>query len=109
MPNSLHMPYTTVQNALGELIPRPILTVEMMNGKQSVRATGLVDSGADVNVLPYQLGIALGLMWEEQRYTFQLSGNLANSAARAVVFPVKVGNYQAVDLAFAWVRTKQRR
>ena len=107
MPNSLHVSYTTLQNALGELIPRPILTIEMMNGKQLIRATGLVDSGADVNVLPHQIGIALGLVWEEQRYTFQLSGNLANLPARAIVIPVKVGNYSPIDLAFAWVHTER--
>jgi len=38
---------------------------------------GLLDTGASVNVLPYNVGVQLGASWEEQRFSVTLAGNLA--------------------------------
>ena len=43
---------------------------------QAVEAIGLVDSGATVNVLPYQIGVGLGAVWDSSNATIQLAGNL---------------------------------
>jgi hypothetical protein len=58
-------------------------------------------------VLPYGLGIALGLVWEEQRYDIALSGNLANYGARGVVLSAKFGNFPPLNLGFAWSQAEQ--
>ncbi|MHB8629080.1 MAG: hypothetical protein ACYDBJ_12720 [Aggregatilineales bacterium] len=107
MPNNIQIPYTDIRNGLGEVTPRPILTVDMIYREKLVRAAGLIDSGADVNVLPYGLGNALGLTWGEQRYPLRLSCNLASFDTRVVVFPVKVADFAPVDLAFAWTQSEQ--
>src|SRR5262249_9587222 len=107
MANSVEFPYTDLRNAHGEITPRPILTAQLINQGASVQATGLVDSGADVNLLPYGLGNLLGLSWGEQRYSLRLSGNLANYDTRIVVLPVKVADFAPVDLAFAWTQSEQ--
>ncbi|WP_197172531.1 hypothetical protein [Novipirellula aureliae] len=65
-------------------------------------ATGLVDSGASVNVLPFRLGCELGLDWDQQTTPIQLSGNLADRDARSVLLAVDIVNLPPVDLVFAW-------
>jgi len=40
---------------------------------------GLLDTGASVNVLPYNVGVQLGASWEEQRFCVTLAGNLARN------------------------------
>ena len=74
-------------------------------GANSVSVSGLLDSGATVNVLPYAIGEQLGVVWEQQTATVQLSGNLAACEARMLVVPTIVGAFSAVRLAFAWAKT----
>ncbi|WP_375513712.1 hypothetical protein [uncultured Nostoc sp.] len=40
-------------------------------------AIALLDTSASVNVLPYEIGLQLGAVWQEQTVPIQLSGNLA--------------------------------
>jgi hypothetical protein len=74
-------------------------------GRQSVTTSGLVDSGAAVNVLPFSLGVQLGLDWDQQAKAVELSGNLAAVEARVVVVSAAVGKFAPVRLAFAWAKT----
>jgi hypothetical protein len=60
-------------------------------GSQSVATSGLVDSGAAVNVLPYAMGVQLGFDWDQQTRSVELSGNLASVEARVVVLSAVVG------------------
>jgi hypothetical protein len=73
-------------------------------GKRSVPASGLLDTGAAVNVLPYRVGVDLGFDWDEQTTTVQLSGNLAIADARAVLVSAVVAGFAPVRLAFAWAK-----
>jgi len=52
-------PYVAVKNARGEIALRPLLPVVLTYGGTTVETTGLLDTGADVNVLPYHLGICI--------------------------------------------------
>jgi len=54
-------------------------------GRQSVTTSGLLDSGAAVNVLPHALVMQLRFDWNQQTHSVQLSGNLATVEARVVV------------------------
>lgn len=71
----------------------------------SVRAHGLIDSGATVNVLPFGLGIRLGAVWEAQTTEVKLTGNLANLEARALIAEATIGEFAPVRLVFAWTRS----
>ncbi|MBX3085183.1 MAG: hypothetical protein KF716_26350 [Anaerolineae bacterium] len=107
MTTSRRFAYTALTNALDETVFRPLLTIDLIYHSRTITATGLLDSGADVNVLPYGLGAALGLVWEEQRYEIALTGNLANFSARGVIMTAKLGDFSPVNLAFAWSRAEQ--
>ena len=45
---------------------------------------GLLDTGASMNVLPYEIGLQLGAVWDEQTFVISLSGNLENIEASTV-------------------------
>jgi len=99
-------PYIAVKNARGEVALRPLLPVVLAYGDTTVEATGLLDTGADVNVLPYQLGITLGGNWEHARTGLQLSGNLERYEARGILIACVVGQLAPVQLAFAWTKAE---
>ena len=71
-----------------------------------VRAHGLIDSGATVNVLPFGLGIRLGAVWETQTTAVKLTGNLTNLDARALIAESTIGEFAPVRLVFAWTRSE---
>jgi predicted aspartyl protease len=70
--------------------------------QSSAIASGLLDTGASVNVLPYSVGVELGYVWEQQTTALSLTGNLAQYEARVVVLQAVVGQFEAVQLVFAW-------
>jgi hypothetical protein len=53
-------------------------------GSRSVEVTGLLDTGAAVNVLPYGVGLALGAIWEDQKFSLPLVGSLGQYEARGL-------------------------
>jgi len=106
MADGQRFPYTPIQNVRGELLLRPALTITLARENQFVTVSGLLDTGADVNVLPYHLGIKLGAVWDEHRLLAGLSGNLANYETRDIVLSSTIGEFKSVQLAFAWVRTE---
>ncbi len=71
---------------------------------RSLNAEGLLDTGASVNVLPYELGLQLGLIWQNETLSVLLAGNLARFEARAVVVDAQVSLFPKVNLAFAWTQ-----
>jgi|GEM_PF-4035992 len=68
----------------------PYLSLRLFNGENTVTVTGLVDSGAALNVLPYDIGLSLGAVWEEQTTVIPLAGNLAAFEARALVIRAQI-------------------
>lgn len=99
-------PYVAVKNSRGEAALRPLLPVTLVHSSTTLETTGLLDTGADVNVLPYHLGITLGANWEQSRTGLQLSGNLAQYEARGLLVACTVGQLAPVRLAFAWTRAE---
>jgi hypothetical protein len=97
-------PYVPRDPALGNASLAPMLPITLI-ASQSVVTSGLLDSGAAINVLPYGLGIQLGFLWDQQVRSVELSGNLAAIDARVVVLSAAVGNFPAVRLACAWAQT----
>ena len=72
----------------------------------AVRANGLLDTGATVNVLPWRLGVEIGASWEDCRTTVSLAGNLSHLEARILILDVAVGQFAPRRLAFAWTRAE---
>src|SRR5947207_174447 len=62
----------------------PYLPLTLTLGTRSTRVFGLLDTGAAINVLPHDIGLQLGAVWDKQTTHIPLAGNLAASEARAV-------------------------
>ena len=107
MTETLEIPYSLVKNARGEVALRPMLPLMLGHADQTIQASGLLDSGADVNVLPYHLGVELGLSWQTEATRVYLSGNLAQHEARGVILTVAIEDFPPVRLAFAWTQSEQ--
>ena len=69
-------PFVPRDQSVGQASLVPMLPLTLV-GNQSVAISGLVDSGAAVNVLPFSLGAQLGFDWDRQTRALELSGNLA--------------------------------
>jgi len=70
-----------------------------LTATKSVAVSGLLDTGATVNVLPYVTGVELGFDWNRQMTKVRLGGNLALVEARAIAVTAVVGNFTPVRLA----------
>ena len=65
----------------------------------------MLDTGASVNVLPYEIGRELGIIWKQQTLSIPLAGNLAPVEARVILVSAKVGQFSSVNLVFAWTES----
>ena len=54
----------------------PHLPMRLKCQGESLSVTGMLDTGSTVSVLPYNIGIQLGAVWGEQKYSVKLAGNL---------------------------------
>ena len=97
-------PYLQRDPSLAIASQAPMLPL-MLIGRNNVAASGLVDSGAAVNVLPYTLGLQLGFDWATQTKSVELSGNLSSIEARVIVVSAVIGDFAPVRQAFAWAKT----
>jgi hypothetical protein len=104
MPNAERHPFTAADTTLGEAGLQPYLPITLTYQDRSVTVPGLLDTGAMVNVLPYQVGIDLGAVWDQQTTRLRLTGNLAQFEARGLLVSAVVGQFTPVRLAFAWTR-----
>ena len=80
----------------------PFLSIELQHNTNHITAFGLLDTGSAVNVLPYELGVQLGKVWENETTTIRLGGNLANWEAKGIILAANVADFPPVRLAFAW-------
>lgn len=100
-------PFVERTNSLGLSSTLPYFAIGLTYRDRSVEAMALLDTGASVNVLPYDIGLQLGVVWEEQTVPIQLSGNLAQLEARGLVLSATVAEFPSVLLAFAWTQSRQ--
>ena len=89
---------------LGMIDYVPYLPLRLTYQNQDLDVMGLLDTGASVNVLPYQIGLRLGAIWEKQTISIPLAGNLSQQEAKGLLVSAKVGHFPAVNLVFAWAK-----
>ncbi len=98
--------FTEKSNALGEVSLVPHLPFSLSSQNNSISVSGLLDTGASVNVLPYELGLQLELDWDSCETVVTLAGNLANFPARGVILSATIDTFAPVPLVFAWTQAK---
>ncbi|GAK58775.1 hypothetical protein U27_05750 [Candidatus Vecturithrix granuli] len=85
-------------------IKLPFLPMLLTYQGRSVSVSGLLDTGATVNVLPYDLGIQLGAVWDRLPAPVRLTGNLGGYEARSLIVSATVEPFAPVKLVFAWTQ-----
>lgn len=107
MRRAVRYPYVELNPVFGEFSSMPYVSLQLSANGKTVSVSALLDTGATVNVLPYDLGVSLGLVWEQQTTALQLGGNLGQAEARAVAVQATIAPFEPVLLAFAWTRAEK--
>ncbi len=95
--------YSQSAGASARALPR--VPMELSHGNRSVAVEGLIDTGSTINVLPYDYGLALGMIWEEYNIPLTLTGALANYEARVAFLwasNARLTGRNPVQLSIAW-------
>ena len=67
----------------------------------------LLDSGATNNVLPYNVGVARGLSWEEQGFYLKGEDFLRGAPIVGVRLHGEIPPFPPLELVFAWSRSDE--
>ena len=99
----MRIKYSTTNPLQDEFDSLPRISFHLHHGNHSVDVVGLVDSGATVNVLPYEVELELGGIWDTRKANIRLAGNLGNNPAMPFFATAEIGEFKPTRLAFAWV------
>ncbi|OIP69263.1 MAG: hypothetical protein AUK48_14785 [Oscillatoriales cyanobacterium CG2_30_44_21] len=94
--------YSTTSPSQNEFDSLPRVPLVLRQSDRVVETIGLVDSGATINVLPYEIGLQLGSIWNERKAILRLTGNLGNQQAIPFSLVAQIGGFEPVKLVFAW-------
>ncbi len=103
MSEGLIFPYITDPHYEDDGIDRPLLPITLTHRQNEIQTLALVDSAADVNVLPYQAGIDLGGIWEEEQELLGLTGITEDLESRSLLLDITVGILPSIRMGFAWI------
>lgn len=109
MSTPVRFPYANVAPAMGNAGWMPCLPLTLRYRGTELDEVGLVDSGSAVNVLPYDLGVRLGLDWNTIPGTIPLGGTLSGHPAKAVLLDTVIAPFPSLRLAFGWTRAPNAR
>jgi len=96
--------YSTSDREQSESDSLPRIPLVLRVGPRVAEAVGLVDSGATVSVLPYDLGLDLGSVWDDRKAILRLAGSIGSQPAMPLLATAEIANFPPVKLAFAWVQ-----
>ena len=99
--------YFEADPVLGVASALPYVPIMLQKGDRKVQVSALIDSGSTLNVLPFDVGVKLGAVWDEQVVPVRLSGNMAESEARGLVLTGQIEGFAPVRLAFAWSKSNR--
>lgn len=97
--------YSTNHPSQDEFYSLPRIPLILRHNNERVEVVELVDSGATVSVLPYQIGIQLGLVWDDSKAIIRLAGSVGNQPAMPVFFMAEIGEFAPVRLVFSWAKS----
>ena len=87
----------------------PFAAMTFTYRKRTLELDALVDSGSMVNVLPLDVGQALGLSWEEQMLLLEPGGFLRGAPAYAVKVLGQVANFPRLNWCLRGVENQVER
>ncbi len=82
----------------------PLIDINLYYAGREILVSALVDSGSDVSILSYEVGLELGFVWEQQTAPVFLGGIFANVPAYAVLVRGEIAGLSDRALVCAWAR-----
>ena len=104
MADYLRFEYMLADPRAGNGSLMPYLAMTISANSRSAQISGLLDSGASVNALPFGIGESLGFNWEFEKTLVRLTGNLARVECKVIYIDAIVGQFPSTQLIFAWAR-----
>lgn len=98
-------PFVELDPVAGAVSRMPMLSLVLSRSQHSGTVSGLLDTGAAINVLPHSIGLQLGAVWEQQTTPVRLTGNMAGLEARVLLASAQIGRFAPARLAFAWAES----
>ncbi len=98
--------YSTTHPSQDEFDSMPRIPLVLEAEGRQVEVSALVDSGAMLNVMPFDVGSALGMEWDEDEAKVNLGGIVRGSGAMPVLVSVQIGDYEPVEMISAWTKRK---
>jgi hypothetical protein len=102
MTSPARFPYVGVPHPLGQGFLMPFAPVTLRLGGASEQVSALIDSGAAVSVIPFDVGSRLGADWNALTVDLTLPGALAGAPAKGLAVEVEVAPFPAVPILVAW-------
>jgi hypothetical protein len=81
----------------------PFVPITLYHAGYEVAWPAVVDSGATTSVLPYDIGVQLGFVWEEQTLPVSLGGAYESVKGFSVLVRGEIPGLPSVALGFVWV------
>jgi hypothetical protein len=81
----------------------PLVEITLQHDTHEITIAALVDSGAAMSILPFDIGLQLGLIWEEQTVPVNVGGVLTNTDAYGVVVRGQLTPLPPLTLVFALI------
>jgi hypothetical protein len=98
----MRFPYVPMSAGAIGSVDMPMLPIRLSNGPRHVDELALIDSGAAIGILPFDIGIQLGLNWHAPMPSVMLGGNLGRHVAKGLSLDVRIGVFPPVQIIFAW-------
>jgi hypothetical protein len=83
----------------------PIIPMKLSRGRVTIDVDGLVDSGADVSVLPFSIGRQFGVDWNSLPSGSTVGGAAGTVPSKFFALTGLLAHFPPVQLIFAWVQT----
>ncbi len=81
----------------------PLVPLNHYHAGYDITYPALVDSGATLSILPYDMGLELELVWKEQTHPVTLGGIYKEMEAFMVLVRGEISGLPPTALVFAWV------
>ncbi|MFO0803339.1 MAG: hypothetical protein U0791_09490 [Gemmataceae bacterium] len=102
MSSRLRFPFIPKPGGSGVLDTAPYLPFDLSSPSATIPVFGLLDSGTTFSVIPYDLGLQLGLDWKSFVHTVVLAGAVKGSVAKFVSLTVSIPPFPPEPQIFAW-------
>lgn len=97
--------YPYIKRHPSHLVPSPVLPFRVERNGVKLDLTGIVDSGAMLSVLPYDVGSQFGVPWASLTSSTTIGGVAGGVPARFISFETTIASFPPITLIFAWAQS----